>query len=195
MRARKQRPRRRSRRETVSRRGVQMSEPVSVTPRYIVDANGNQTDVVLTLEQFRELTNHQESSIDEKKESHPLASDLARLGDPTRAEIFTYSIPRKMVNASASLQGLRMVVLKGSIAALGSTNSMGDRYRRLRDKLIRDEVMKDDGHGYYVFTRDYPFSSPSAAACVVEGGSRNGFVSWQDSKGRTLRDLGHSRRD
>jgi len=172
-----------------------MGEPVSVTPRYIVDANGNQTDVVLTLEQFRELTKHQESSNAEKTESDRLASDLVRLGDPTGAEIFTYSTPRKIVRARAVLQGPRMVVLKGSIAALTSTNSMGASYRELRNKLIRDEVMKFDDHGYYVFTCNDSFSSSSAAASVAEGGSRDGFDSWQDSKGRTLRDLGHRRGD
>ena len=40
-----------------------------------------------------------------------------------------------------------------------------------------------------VFTKDVEFSSPSAAAAVVHGGSANGLIAWKDKLGRTLKDL------
>src|SRR5262245_41100604 len=48
----------------------------------------------------------------------------------------------------------------------------------LRNKLIADGtlVQKD---GFYRFTRDIEFSSPSAAAAVIEGGSANGLIEWR----------------
>jgi hypothetical protein len=42
---------------------------------------------------------------------------------------------------------------------------------------------------YYRFTKDAEFSSPSAAAAVVQGGGANGPVVWKDESGRTLKDI------
>ncbi len=39
------------------------------------------------------------------------------------------------------------------------------------------------------FTRDAEFSSPSAAATVVHGGSANGLLAWKDKDGKTLKEL------
>ena len=40
-----------------------------------------------------------------------------------------------------------------------------------------------------VFTKDYEFTSPSAAASVIHGGHANGLISWKNSKGLTLKEL------
>jgi hypothetical protein len=40
-----------------------------------------------------------------------------------------------------------------------------------------------------VFTKDYEFSSPSAAASVIHGGHANGLIAWKNDKGVTLKDL------
>ncbi len=39
------------------------------------------------------------------------------------------------------------------------------------------------------FTRDAEFSSPSAAAAVVHGGSANGLLAWKGKDGKTLKEL------
>jgi hypothetical protein len=39
-----------------------------------------------------------------------------------------------------------------------------------------------------VFTRDVEFSSPSAAAAIVHGGTANGLLAWKDKAGRTLKE-------
>ncbi len=58
----------------------------------------------------------------------------------------------------------------------------------LRQRLIQDKTLveRDD---VYVFTRDVEFSSPSAAAAVVHGGSANGLTAWKDNSGKSLKEL------
>jgi Domain of unknown function (DUF4357) len=58
----------------------------------------------------------------------------------------------------------------------------------LRQKLIQDATLVEKG-GLYVFTKDVEFSSPSAAAAVIHGGSANGLTAWKDERGRSLKDL------
>jgi hypothetical protein len=40
-----------------------------------------------------------------------------------------------------------------------------------------------------IFTKDAEFSSPSAAAAVVHGGSANGLVAWKTKEGISLKQL------
>jgi len=58
----------------------------------------------------------------------------------------------------------------------------------LRDKLIADGTLVQTD-GFYLFTRDVEFSSPSAAASVIEGGSANGLIEWRTKDGRVLKEL------
>jgi hypothetical protein len=82
------------------------------------------------------------------------------------------------------------VVLQGSTAVLQVRQSAKKwpYILALRDKLIADGtlVQKD---GFYLFTRDVEFSSPSAAASVIEGGSANGLIEWRTKDGRVLKEL------
>jgi len=82
------------------------------------------------------------------------------------------------------------VVLQGSTAVLQERQSAKKwpYVVALRGKLIADGtlVQKD---GFYLFTRDVEFSSPSAAASVIEGGSANGLIEWRTKNGRVLKEL------
>lgn len=83
------------------------------------------------------------------------------------------------------------VVCKGSQAVLETVPSMPTYVRGMydiRQKLIESEVLAPQGD-HYVFTQDYSFSSPSAAAAVVLGRSANGRVEWKDESGRTLKSI------
>jgi hypothetical protein len=82
------------------------------------------------------------------------------------------------------------VVLQGSTAVLQERPS-AKRWPyviELRQKLIADStlVRKD---AFYRFSKDVEFSSPSAAAAVIEGGSANGLIEWRTNDGRVLKDL------
>ncbi|MGA7413206.1 MAG: DUF4357 domain-containing protein [Bryobacteraceae bacterium] len=57
-----------------------------------------------------------------------------------------------------------------------------------RKELIADGALKERG-GALVFTKDVEFTSPSAAAAVVHGGSANGLIAWKTKDGRSLKQL------
>jgi hypothetical protein len=58
-----------------------------------------------------------------------------------------------------------------------------------RNILIRSgKLAKLDGH--FFFTDDVVFDSPSQAACIVTGNSRNGLDVWRDKRGASLKNLG-----
>jgi hypothetical protein len=82
------------------------------------------------------------------------------------------------------------VVLQGSTTVLQERQSAQKwpHVVALRHRLIADGtlVQKDD---FYRFSRDVEFSSPSAAASVVHGGSANGLLAWRTKDGRSLKEL------
>jgi Domain of unknown function (DUF4357) len=82
------------------------------------------------------------------------------------------------------------VVLKGSTAVLQERESAKSWPATIatRKQLIADgTLIKKDG--FYEFTRDVQFSSPSAAAAAIEGGSANGLIEWKTKDGGTLKQL------
>jgi hypothetical protein len=82
------------------------------------------------------------------------------------------------------------VVLKGSTAVLQERESAKSwpATIAIRKQLIADGtlIQKD---AFYEFTRDVQFSSPSAAAAVIEGGSANGLIAWRTKDGTNLKEL------
>jgi hypothetical protein len=57
-----------------------------------------------------------------------------------------------------------------------------------RKQLIADKTLIEKD-GFLLFTRDAEFSSPSAAAVVIHGGSANGLVAWKAKDGKSLKQL------
>jgi uncharacterized protein DUF4357 len=82
------------------------------------------------------------------------------------------------------------VVFRGSTAVLQERES-AKKYPyvlTLRNQLIANgTLVKKDG--FYEFTKDTEFSSPSAAAAVIEGGSANGLIEWRTEDGKVLKEL------
>ena len=81
------------------------------------------------------------------------------------------------------------VVLKGS-QALKDTEFASNSYATLRAKLVADGTLSaPDGGAFYIFTREFPFQSPSAAAAVVLNRNSNGRTEWKVSgSGQTYND-------
>lgn len=79
------------------------------------------------------------------------------------------------------------VVLKDSQAVLDHRPSAVHSAIR-RDKLV-DRGILASGGDRLVFSRDYEFSSPSAAAATIRGGASNGQVCWKNKSGVQLKDL------
>lgn len=106
----------------------------------------------------------------------------------TKKDLLTCKI--KNVSASGYLTPNGIVVLSGSTAILKERDSAKNYPGVLaqRNKLIEDgELVVQDKK--LVFKRDVEFSSPSAAAAVIHGGSANGLTAWKDSKGKSLKEL------
>jgi hypothetical protein len=57
-----------------------------------------------------------------------------------------------------------------------------------RKQLIADGTLIQRGD-FWVFTKDAEFSSPSAAAVVIHGGSANGLTAWKTKDGLSLKQL------
>ncbi len=82
------------------------------------------------------------------------------------------------------------VVLKGSTAVLQERESAKNwpATTAIRKQSIANGtlIQKD---GFYEFSRDMQFTSPSAAAAVIHGGSANGLIAWKTVNGLTLKEL------
>ena len=86
-----------------------------------------------------------------------------------------------------SLEGF--VVLAGARAVKKETRSMYARYTNLRNDLLAEGILKDDGGATYELVRDHTFTSSSAAASVLFGRTSAGTQNWKDDQGRLLGDL------
>ena len=84
-------------------------------------------------------------------------------------------------------RGKKIRVLKGSVAVSTVAPSfLTHNYNiNIREYLLREGIIAEQG-GKMVFTQEYEFSSPSAAAAVVLGCSVDGPLEWVDEKGRNL---------
>ncbi len=58
----------------------------------------------------------------------------------------------------------------------------------LRKKLVQDGTLVEKD-GFWVFTKDTEFDSPSAAAAVIHGGGANSLTAWKDASGKSLKEL------
>ena len=82
------------------------------------------------------------------------------------------------------------VIFRGSTAVLEERPS-AESYPYViaqRNQLITDGTLIEKD-GFLVFTKDAEFSSPSAAAVVIHGGSANGLTAWKTKDGKSLKQL------
>jgi len=96
----------------------------------------------------------------------------------------------KGVVATGYLTPNGMVVLEGSQAVLKERASAKKWPTVLaqRNKLIEEqELIETDGK--WVFVKDTEFSSPSAAAAVIHGGSANGLMAWKNKSEKPLKEI------
>lgn len=97
----------------------------------------------------------------------------------------------KGVTATAYESTQGFVVKQGSEAVETPVPSMQQHVPgmfEVRQELIKNGVLLLNS-GRYVFTQDYPFTSPSTAAAVILGRSANGRIEWKNAQGETLKKL------
>lgn len=88
-----------------------------------------------------------------------------------------------------SCRGNRIKVQIGSTVAPNVAPSFEKHnYFRTREELIKTGIISKSNE-HLVFTEDYEFSSPSAAAAIVLGRSADGRSEWKTSEGKTLKEI------
>jgi hypothetical protein len=95
--------------------------------------------------------------------------------------------PNAKAEGEATPEGF--VVYAGSTARAQEVPSATSFVTGQREQLVAEGVLEGDGGPSLRFTRDYLFSSPSAAAAAVLARNANGRIEWKDAQGRTLHDI------
>ncbi|MEU3465274.1 GIY-YIG nuclease family protein [Streptomyces sp. NPDC006733] len=78
-------------------------------------------------------------------------------------------------------------VLVGALARR-ETKVMVPGYERVRKELIAEGILTGENESQYRLSRTYIFDSPSSAASVLAGGSKNGRTEWKDDRGKSIKD-------
>lgn len=102
---------------------------------------------------------------------------------------FILNTPKHGIEATAVLENGEFVVLAGSKVSYRwkgkGTEETG--YARLFAELVKTGVLAEHGSGR-MFTDNYAFKSPSAAAAVVNGRPANGTIEWKLISGKTYKE-------
>lgn len=112
---------------------------------------------------------------DEKPKSTSVRQQL--LSEPT---YFVLEVKKPGIRARARLVAGRFIVEKGSLARekwVGTT-SIQSTYGTLFQELVDQGVLLPEGR-HRVYSQDYAFNSPSAAAAVTAGRPTSGPVHWK----------------
>lgn len=81
------------------------------------------------------------------------------------------------------------VVLANSEVASEETNTIPEQIHRLRQSLVEQKIIHQNGSGQLRFTTDHRFGSPSTASSVILGCSSNGREAWKNSSGESLKSI------
>jgi hypothetical protein len=94
--------------------------------------------------------------------------------------------------ATARLTPNGIEVLKGSEMNPKDNLSLSGSYSNLRKTLLSKGIIKMKS-SKHIFTENYEFPSPSAAAAIILGYSINGRTAWKNEQGKNLKDIEEER--
>jgi len=97
-----------------------------------------------------------------------------------------YMFKGHLISAEAVDDPRGFTVLEGALGRR-ETKIMTKGYEILRTKLIEEGILLPHNDKQLRLTKNYVFDSPSSAASVLAGGSKNGRVEWIDASGLTLK--------
>lgn len=107
----------------------------------------------------------------------------------SKLAVFEMHLAKHGISAQAELRGAELVVLAGSTARqewIGKEQH-NPGYFALFQELLEKGVLKQR-NDHCVFTTDWAFKSPSAAAAIVVGRATNGRTSWKLNDGTSYAD-------
>ncbi|HOU53688.1 MAG TPA: GIY-YIG nuclease family protein [Myxococcota bacterium] len=99
-----------------------------------------------------------------------------------------FKVPKLGVDAQGAATDEGFVVFAGSLGAARIQDYLNQGWKDRREELQADGSLVVERDNVR-FTRDVLFSSASAAAAIVCGGSRNGREVWKTKTGKTLKVL------
>ena len=100
----------------------------------------------------------------------------------------SFKLEGRGIKANGDLVDDGFIVYKGSEAKLDTVPSCHDYLINLRNQLIKDDILINNGKNLS-FNKNYVFSSPSTAGGVVLGRSTNGWTKWKSKDGKTLDEI------
>jgi Fe-S cluster biosynthesis and repair protein YggX len=100
----------------------------------------------------------------------------------------TFCLTGKNAAAVGELVEDGFVVLQGSRASKEIDTSVQDSVSSLREKLLDNAILVDEGDQLR-FTQDYLFHSPSGAAAFILGRPADGWTEWKSKEGLLLNEL------
>ena len=110
------------------------------------------------------------------------SNENANIGDVTKFEL---NSKKYGINATAQQIQNEFIVLKGcSARETWVAKDISSSYAKLHKELIKTGVLITQG-SKRIFSTDYAFKSPSAAASAVTGRSSNGRFEWKVEKQNT----------
>lgn len=95
---------------------------------------------------------------------------------------------RANIKASGELVDEGFLVHKGSFSEIINKKGVSPWILKLREKLVEEGILIIQDI-VLVFTSDYIFNSPSAAAATVLAGAANGWARWKNKDGKTLDEM------
>lgn len=121
-------------------------------------------------------TNHSEESTAELSNK----SEVNPLGE------LTFTVNNLIAKGATTDEGF--VLKKGSQLSKINTNSLPGKLANIKDRLLKDGTITDDGDTL-IATEDILLSSSSYAAAIVAGTSRSGPQSWKALNGKTIKQI------
>ena len=132
----------------------------------------------------------------EEKSFYRRSDDIALTNEKVQKSVFQNNknielfLNVKGIKATALQTNEGIVVLENSEVSNNPTKNYG--YGTLREKLIKEGVIRENKNKKLVFIKDYLFSSVSAAAAVIVGYSINGRNSWKNNEGISINEIEES---
>ncbi|HCT3226644.1 TPA: DUF3780 and DUF4357 domain-containing protein [Enterobacter hormaechei] len=141
----------------------------------------------------QDVSNNKSLSLNDSRCLDFNESDNARSDAEGSLFLFEAKLAKAIGLPVGEMSSPAFLVKKGSTANIVLAKSLRPAIRELRQKLLDDGVLVQQGD-VYSFVHEYQFKSPSTAACVIAGNPRSGMDAWRDLQGRSLKELGYGKK-